>query len=69
MPCVELRHINLFAWDRHSHFLHPTWVTVRVARLGESWPLGRLLPLGSFLKITEVAQIFVLLFSTVKVMY
>jgi hypothetical protein len=38
----------------------------RVTRLGEFFPIGRLLSLDSFLKITEVAQSFVLLFSTEK---
>jgi hypothetical protein len=44
-------------------------VAVRVTRLGEFSPLGRLFTLCSFLKITKVAQILGLPFSTVKVMY
>jgi hypothetical protein len=41
-------------------------VLSRVTRLGEFSPIGQLIPLGSFLKITDVAQIFnyfVLLFQ------
>jgi hypothetical protein len=38
----------------------------RVTRLGEFLPVVRLFSLGSFFKITEVAQIFGLLFSMVK---
>jgi hypothetical protein len=42
-------------------------IRIRVTRLGEFSPVGRLL--GSFVKITEIAQIMGLLFSTVKVVY
>jgi hypothetical protein len=41
----------------------------RVTRLGEFSPIGWLITLGSFFLITEVAKIFGLLFSTVKVRY
>jgi hypothetical protein len=37
----------------------------RVTRLGDFSPIGRLLTLGSILKITEVAQNFRAVFSTV----
>jgi hypothetical protein len=40
-----------------------------VIRLGEFSLIGRLLTLGCVLEITEVAYIFGLLFSTVKVMH
>jgi hypothetical protein len=41
----------------------------RVTRLGEFSPNERLFSLGSFLKITEVDQIFGDFFSTEKDMY
>jgi hypothetical protein len=41
----------------------------RVTRLGKCLPFGRLFSGGSGLKITEVAQIFGLLFPTIPVMY
>jgi hypothetical protein len=41
----------------------------RVTRLGEFSPFGRLFSLASLLKISEVAQILGLLFSTAPVMY
>jgi hypothetical protein len=37
--------------------------------LDEFSPIGRLLTLGSFVKISEIAQIILLLVSTVKVAY
>jgi hypothetical protein len=40
-----------------------------VARLGELSPSGRLLSLGSFLKITVGSPIFLLLFSTEKIIF
>jgi hypothetical protein len=40
-----------------------------VTRLGEFSHIGRLFALGSVLKITEVAQIFSLLFSMVRGVY
>jgi hypothetical protein len=41
----------------------------RVTRLGEFSPIGWLFTLGSFLKMTEVAQIFGLLFPNVSATY
>jgi hypothetical protein len=41
----------------------------RVTRLGEFWPFGRLFNLGGMWKIKEIAHIFKLLFTTVKVVY
>jgi hypothetical protein len=40
-----------------------TWIGIGVTRLGEFSPSGRVFALGSFLKITELAHIFVLPFS------
>jgi hypothetical protein len=42
---------------------------IRVTRLGEFLPIGRLFSLDSFGEMTEIAPISRLLFSTVKVMY
>jgi hypothetical protein len=46
-----------------------TFFDGRVIRLGEFSPLGRLLSLGSFLKMAKVDQILGLLLPTVKAMY
>jgi hypothetical protein len=40
----------------------------RVTRLGDFSPIGRLFTLGLFTKITKVAQMFGLIFTTAKVM-
>jgi hypothetical protein len=45
------------------------WATSRVTRLGEISPIGRLFSLGSFMKMTEVVQIFMLLFYMGNVLY
>jgi hypothetical protein len=44
-----------------------TNVGIRVTRSGEFSPFGRLFSLGRFSKITQLAQISGLLFSTVKI--
>jgi hypothetical protein len=41
----------------------------RVTCLGEFSPIGSLFTLGSFMKITEIAQLFWLLFLSVKITY
>jgi hypothetical protein len=41
----------------------------RVTRLGEFSPIVQLFTLGIFLKIEEVAQIYGLIFFTVKIIY
>jgi hypothetical protein len=43
------------------------WKETRVARLGEFSPIGRLLTLGSFLKIKEAEKCFGLLSSKLKI--
>jgi hypothetical protein len=49
--------------------LYPTTtLAFRVATLGEFAPIIRLYTAGSFLKITEAAQLFGLLFTTVRVL-
>jgi hypothetical protein len=44
-------------------------IKTRVTRLGEFSPVGRFIPLGGLLKLTEVAHLFVLLFTTLMVTY
>jgi hypothetical protein len=43
------------------------WALVRVTKFGKFSPFGRLCSWGSFLKVTEVAEKFVLLLSTEEV--
>jgi hypothetical protein len=62
--------VYYFCRDKTSIFLFLlSYTTTRVTRLGEFSPVGRLITLVIFVKMTEIAQIIGLHFSTVKVAY
>jgi hypothetical protein len=62
--------LNLVTLIGESFIMSSAWksstAVIRVTRLGEFGPNGRLLTMGSFPKNTEVAQNFGKLFSQIK---
>jgi hypothetical protein len=78
VPCFSK---SVSTYDSSDNVMHQMWhfvlcqeqvmtlVTSRVTRLSEFSPIGCLFTLGSFLKITEVAQICWLRFPNVSVIY
>jgi hypothetical protein len=68
---IKFANVHIDPWKRHPFLKFVQFertLPLRVTRLGEFSSLWWLFTLGSIL-ITEEAQIIVLLFSTVQVMY